>query len=92
MRKALLTLVFATALSGSLGVADSARAACDAGDKIDKTTVNDARQKIEAAGYRQVRQLTKGCDNFWHGSATKDGTMVYVVVSPQGKVMTEGPR
>jgi hypothetical protein len=92
MRKAMLALVFATAFTGSIGIADSVRAACEAGDKIDKTTVDDARKKIEAAGYRQVRQLAKGCDNFWHGTATKNGSMVYIVVSPKGDVMTEGAR
>lgn len=92
MRKAMLALVFATAFIGSIGIADSVRAACEAGDKIDKTTVDETRKKIESAGYHQVRELAKGCDNFWHGTATKDGNMVYVVVSPQGQVMTEGPR
>jgi hypothetical protein len=79
----------AVAVAGSIGMADSARAACEAGEKIDKTTVADARKAIEKAGYRQVRELRKGCDNFWHGVAVKDGNPVYVVVSPKGEVMTE---
>jgi hypothetical protein len=88
----MLTFVFVATFTGSIGIANSVQAACEATDKIDKTTVDDTRKKIETAGYRQVRQLAKGCDNFWHGTATKDGNMVYVVVSPQGAVMTEGPR
>jgi hypothetical protein len=68
----------------------SARAACEAGERIDKTTVEQARQKIEAEGYRQVRQLRKGCDNFWHGIAMKDGEEVRIVLSPAGRVMRDG--
>jgi hypothetical protein len=66
-------------------------AACEAGDRIDGTTVADARKKIEAAGYRQVRDLVKGCDNFWHASAvSKDGTPGNVLVTPQGEVWPDG--
>jgi hypothetical protein len=67
-----------------------AHAACDPGTKIDKTTANDARAKITKAGYSKVRDLKKGCDNYWHGIATKDGQDTRVVVSPSGEVMTEG--
>lgn len=84
-----IAFVFATAVAGLVGTTNPARAACEAGDKIDKTTVEDTRKAIEKAGYRQARQLRKGCDNFWHATATKDGATVYVVVSPQGEVMTE---
>jgi hypothetical protein len=88
-----VAFVFAAAVAvaaGSIGTASSARAACDTGERVDKTTVTDARKAIEAAGYRQVRDLRKGCDNFSHGVATKDGQRVYVVVSPKSEVMTEG--
>ncbi len=64
-------------------------AACDPEDKPDKTTATDARKKIEAAGYRQVTDLKKGCDNVWHGRAVKDGVPVAVMVTPQGQVMLE---
>jgi hypothetical protein len=91
--KKIIAFVFAVnfaIVAGSIGTAGDARAACGPNDKIDKTTVNDARKVIETAGYRQVRDLRKGCDNYWHGVATKDGNPVYVVVSPKGEVMTEG--
>jgi hypothetical protein len=84
-----IAFVFATAAAGLVGTTSNVRAACEAGEKIDKTTVEDTRKVIEKAGYRQVRQLRKGCDNFWHATATKDGTAVSVVVSPQGEVRTE---
>jgi len=67
-----------------------ARAACDPGDRIDKSTIDEARQKIEGAGYRAVRQLRKSCDNYWHGIAMKDGNEIRVVLSPQGRVMRDG--
>ena len=44
----------------------------------------------EAAGYADVRMERKGCDNYWHGFATKDGQPVRIVVSPQGEVHEEG--
>ena len=84
-----IAFVFATAVAGLVGTTYPARAACEAGEKIDKTTVEDTRKVIEKAGYRQVRELKKGCDSFWHGTATKDGAVIHVVVSPQGEVMTE---
>ncbi len=71
-------------------VEKAAYAACEPTDKIDRSTVGDARKKIEAAGYRNVRNLRKGCDNYWHASAEKDGAPVLVVLSPQGEVMPEG--
>jgi hypothetical protein len=63
---------------------------CEPGDKIDATTAVQARKKIEAAGYRKVSDLKKGCDNSWHGTAEKDGSRVHVVLNPQGLVLPEG--
>jgi hypothetical protein len=88
-----IALVVAAAFAvaaGSIGTAGGALAACEAGARIDKSTAADARKAIEKAGYRQARDLKKGCDNYWHGVASKDGTTVNVVVSPKGEVMTEG--
>ena len=70
--------------------AGPAWAGCYANHKIDGSTASDARQKIEAAGYEQVRDLRKGCDNYWHGTARKDGAVVNVVLSPQGDVIVGG--
>ncbi len=67
----------------------AAQAACDPGTKIDSTTADQARKKIEAAGYRKVRDLKKGCDNTWHGTAEKDGTPVGIAVTAQGQVYPE---
>jgi hypothetical protein len=59
------------------------------GEVIDGSTADDARRKIEAAGFADVRDLKKSCDNFWHGKATLTGRAVNVVLSPRGKVMLE---
>jgi len=70
--------------------AGPAWAGCPADDKIDNTTADQAKHKILAAGYTNVADLKKGCDNYWHGVAVKDGATVDVNVSPSGEVMTEG--
>jgi hypothetical protein len=67
-----------------------AQAACGPGEKIDGSTAVQAKKKIEAAGFRQVSDLRKGCDNFWHGRAMKGNAPVNVGLSPQGRVYTEG--
>ncbi|MCK6451498.1 MAG: PepSY domain-containing protein [Alphaproteobacteria bacterium] len=66
-----------------------AQGACDPGDRPDNTTATDARRKLEAAGYRQARDLKKGCDNVWHGKAVKDGRPVNVALSPRGEIFIE---
>jgi len=76
---------FATAPQHLLSVSQ-ARAGCEAGDKIDASTVADATRKLRSLGYSNVRDLKKGCDNFWYGYATKDGQELHVSVSPSGEV------
>ena len=63
---------------------------CAPGDRVDHSTADDARRKIEAAGYRRVSGLKKGCDNAWHAVAVKDGGPVRVVLNPEGKVLPDG--
>lgn len=67
-----------------------AYAACDPGVKIDGSSASDAKKKIEAQGYQKVANLKKGCDNFWHGTAVKDGTSYNISLSPDGTVAQEG--
>lgn len=81
------TLFTATALTVP---AMPAFAACDPGTKIDKSTVNVARTVIQRAGYSKVQDLKKGCDNYWHGIAKKNGVETHVLMTPDGQVMTEG--
>jgi hypothetical protein len=90
VRKVTSTVVGLTiALTLVLSMSNGAPAACSPGDRIDGTTVAYATEKIEAAGYQQVHGLKKGCDNYWHGIAKKDGVDVNVVLTPNGKVMVE---
>ena len=63
---------------------------CAPDDKLDSSTMAQAKKKMEAAGYTQVKDLMKGCDNYWHGIAMKGGSEVRIVLSPQGQVMQEG--
>ena len=63
---------------------------CDPGDHLDNSTIATARQKFQAAGYTQLHDFMKGCDNYWHATGMKNGAQVNVVLSPQGNVMTEG--
>jgi len=62
---------------------------CHFGEVIDGSTADDARRKIEAAGFTDVHALKKSCDNFWHGKATLTGRPVNVVLSPSGTAMLE---
>lgn len=68
----------------------SAQAACDAGDRIDRSTVADAQKMIGSAGYGRASELKKSCDNFWHGKVLKDGQEIRVVLTPQGQIIREG--
>ena len=89
---AAVAALFILALAGAgsaYGPVPPAYAACDPGDKIDKTTVAEAIKKIEAAGYARVHGLKKGCDNVWHGTAMKGGATVYVALTPKGEVYPE---
>ena len=70
--------------------ASNARASCEIGDRIDSSTADQARKRFEAAGYRQVQDLRKGCDNYWHGRAMEGGMQVNVALSPQGQIIPEG--
>ena len=95
MRRTMHILATATALV-ALSVASQspfvreARAACDAGDRIDRSTAADAQKKIAAAGYGRASELKKSCDNFWHGKVLKDGQEIRVVLTPEGHVIQEG--
>jgi len=62
---------------------------CAAGEKIDASTAEQARAKLEAAGYTNITGLEKGCDNVWHAQATNGGNPVNVMVAPDGSVNQE---
>ena len=68
----------------------AAYAICLPGERIDGTTAQMAQRRIESAGYSNVQMEHKGCDNVWHGFASRGGTSGRVAVSPSGEVMPEG--
>ena len=67
-----------------------AQAACDPGTRIDKTTVEQIRDKLIKAGYKNPLHLRKGCDNSWHGTAVKDGQQINIAVTADGHIVQEG--
>ena len=71
-------------------LAPPAWAGCEAGDKINKTTVEETRALLAKAGYKNAHNWRKGCDNTWHVTATLDGSEVSVAVLPDGHVVREG--
>lgn len=67
-----------------------ARAECDPGTRIDRTTVENIRAKLVKAGYQNPLHLRKGCDNAWHGTATRAGQAINVAVLPDGHIVEDG--
>ena len=59
--------------------------ACLPTDIIDGSTADQAARKMEAAGFVQPHDLTKGCDNYWYAHATSNGVPVDVVLPPGGQ-------
>lgn len=88
----ILALAAFVALDARIGppLLRPAWAACDPGDKLDKTTADETRQKLQKAGYTKVHDLRKGCDNTWHAKASKGGADKSVAVLPDGTVVKEG--
>ena len=83
------SLFLAAAAMTSPVLVNHAMAGCEPGTRIDASTSDDARKKMMAAGFRDLRDFKKGCDNAWHAEGTKDGKPVHVVLLPTGHVMTE---
>jgi hypothetical protein len=67
----------------------AAQAACP-GIHIDKTTVEEIRDKLIKAGYKNPLHLRKGCDNAWHGTAIKDKQPINVAVTRDGHIVRDG--
>ena len=67
-----------------------AQAACEPGTLFDKTTVEQIRDRLIKAGFKDPSHLRKGCDNSWHGTAEKDGQAINVAVTPDGHIVQEG--
>ena len=63
---------------------------CHFGEKIDKSTAQDAHRILAKAGYTSISGLKKSCDNNWHGHAVLNGIATNVMVTPDGRVVPEG--
>jgi hypothetical protein len=92
-----LVLIAILASSATLGALQlrppliaPAQAACDPGTHIDKTTVEEIRDRLIKAGYKNPLHLRKGCDNAWHGTAIRNGTQINVAVTTDGHIVREG--
>jgi hypothetical protein len=97
--KARLVLIATLASIGALAAAQSqtgfqpiapARAECVPGTHIDKTTVEEIRDRLIKAGFKNPLHLRKGCDNAWHGTVMKDGQQMNVAVTTDGHIVQEG--
>lgn len=49
-------------------------------------TEGEARRRLEKAGFRDVKDLTKDADGIWGGSATRDGKPATVGLDFRGNV------
>lgn len=83
-------LLIALSPSSKTSLIAQAQAACDPGTPLDKTTVDQIRDKLIKGGYKNPLHLRKGCDSSWHGTATKDGQQINVVVTSDGNIVQEG--
>jgi hypothetical protein len=82
---ALVAVLFSSVIAAGPRMTTEARAdACLPTDIIDGSTADQAARKMEAAGFVQPHDLTKGCDNYWYAHATSNGTPVDVVLPPGG--------
>jgi len=77
-------------LSAAPAVGADQTPGCAPADRIDGSSIETVRGKIQKAGYSKVENLKKGCDNFWHGTAIKDGQTIHLVLTPKGQVLIEG--
>ena len=84
-----LGVILAPAIVGPRALT-AAYAICLPGESIDGTTAAMAAKQAQSAGYRNVQMEHKGCDNVWHGFATRGGASTRVAISPSGEVMPEG--
>jgi len=82
-------LFLALAIGSTPIFVSHALAGCDAGERVDKTTADDARKKMAAAGFSDLHDFKKGCDNAWHAQGMHNGKAVNVVLLPTGVVMEE---
>lgn len=78
-----LVVVAGAAVAQSAPVPRTATAPADSG------AAATAQKRIERDGYTNVRNLAKGPDGLWRGTATRSGTEVQVTVDRSGNVRAQ---
>jgi hypothetical protein len=56
---------------------------------VSSFTTDQAKSKIEAAGYSNVSGLRKDSKGTWQGKAVRDGSTVTIVLDKTGNVTAE---
>jgi hypothetical protein len=75
-------------MAASCAVAQTtAPSAPDATTTAAATTELQARERIDKQGYTAVTGLKQDAQGLWHGSATKDGKTVDIMLDMDGKVV-----
>lgn len=80
-----LVVVAGAAVAQSAPVPRTATAPADSVTSAAAT----AQRRIERDGYTNVRNLAKGPDGLWRGTATRSGTEVQVTVDRSGNVRAQ---
>lgn len=65
----------------------TAPGAADSPTTVAATTELQARERIDKQGYTAVTGLKQDAQGLWHGSATKDGKTVEIMLDTEGKVV-----
>ncbi len=93
MKRTLLTLALwaAAGTAGAQTISPPATSAETANAPTQRPTgaADTAQKRIEQDGYTSVRDLQKGADGLWHGTAVRGNTPVKVTVDRAGRVLAE---
>ncbi|MBK8161414.1 MAG: hypothetical protein IPK59_22570 [Rhodospirillaceae bacterium] len=68
----------------------TAGSACGSDAVLDESTAAQARQRVEAVGYTDVKLLERECDNSWRATGIKGGERRNLIITPDGGVMPGG--
>ena len=77
------------AATGAVAQTTTAPAGPESSTTAAATTELQARERIDKQGYTAVTGLKQDADGLWHGSATKDGKIVEILLDKDGKVVAK---
>jgi hypothetical protein len=75
------------ATAGAVAQTTTAPAGPESSTTVVATTELQARERIDKQGYTAVTGLKQDAEGLWHGSATKDGKTVEILLDKDGKVV-----